>query len=51
MLFIQFLIISLTLLIWFICVTQKKIPHGLIEWVLTILSIGILISWAINYYR
>ena len=29
--------------------SEKKIPHGLIEWILTVLSVVILISWVIKY--
>ena len=49
MLFLQICIIGFTLFVWFISASEKKIPHGLIEWILTVLYVVILISWVIKY--
>ena len=49
MLFLQVCIIGFTLFVWFVSVSEKKIPHGLIEWILTALSVIILVSLAIKY--
>lgn len=49
MLFLQICIVGFVAFIWLISANEKKIPHGLIEWILTVLSIIILISWAIKY--
>ena len=49
LLFLQICIVGLTLFVWLISASEKKIPHGLIEWILTVLSVIILISWAIKY--
>lgn len=49
MLFLQICIVGFTLFIWFLCAKEKTIPHGLIEWILTILSVIILIYWNIRY--
>ena len=46
---LQVCIIGFTLFVWFVSVSEKKIPHGLIEWALTVLSVIILISWAIKH--
>lgn len=43
-LFIQYVVIFLTLLIWLKSAKENKIPQGLIEWILTIATIAILIS-------
>lgn len=44
-LFIQYIVIFLTLLIWFQSAKENKLPEGIIEWALTIISMFILISW------
>ena len=45
MLFIQCCIVGFSVFVWLISISEKKIPHGIIEWILTILSIIILITW------
>lgn len=49
MLFIQSCIIGFTFFIWLLSANKKKIPHGLIEWILTVLSVLILIRWVVKY--
>lgn len=51
MLFLQSCIVGFTIFIWLISANEKKIPHGLIEWILTVVSVIILISWLIKLSR
>lgn len=49
MLFIQCCIVGLTFFVWIISISKKEKPYGIIEWILTILSIIILIIWMFKY--
>ncbi len=47
--FLESCLIGFTLFIWIVSLYKRKIPKGLIEWILTFMAIAIMISWYVKY--
>lgn len=44
MLFVQWFIVILAFLIWLESIIRREIPHGILEWIVTLLAIIVLVS-------
>lgn len=49
MLFLQCVIVGLAVFLLMICIWERKVPKGVLEWVILVLSVVVLIDWMIKY--
>ena len=47
--FLETCLIGFVLFIWLFSLYNKKIPKGLIEWILTFIAVAIMIGWYVKY--